>query len=177
VVLLLSLLACAPNTAVWAVAQGSVVPTSNGVEGVQAWSFYAKDWGRASGDGAFVCTRAQSFTGTVVAADSGCEGCIVAYELTYAEMGTDCPDDLATDPAYALPVEMGIGQVSDELVDLDPHPGESAGWYANLGGPKMEPYGFTWNDALDWGGDEPPPGWNVGQAYTLTSAIAWDLTQ
>lgn len=174
--LLLVILACAPETPAWAVAQASVVPTPEGVEGVQAWSFYAENWGKAKGDGAFVCSRSQSFTGAVVAPDSGCEGCLVAYELEYTEMGTDCPDDLAVDPAYQLPILMGIGRVPDELADLDPNPGRSSGWYANLGGPKLEAYGFAWDDALDWGGDEGPPGWNVGQSYTLTSAIAWDLT-
>ena len=176
-ILFLSLLACASDTAVWAVAQASVIPTASGVEGVQAWSFYAKNWGRASGDAAFVCTRAQSFVGDVVASDTGCEGCLVAYALAYAEMDSDCPDDLATDPAFALPVEMGIGQPSEAFTALDPNPDRSYGWYADLGGPELEPYGFAWDDALDWGGDPGPPGWNVGQAYTLTSAIAWDLTK
>lgn len=174
--LVLLLAACGSDEPAWAVAHASVVPTTSGIEGVQGWSFFTKRWGKASGDAAFVCTRAQSFTGTVVAGDSGCEGCLVAYDVEYTEMGSDCPEDIAADPAYQLPPTMGIGDVPDDYADLNPEEERAYGWYADIGGETMEPYGFAWDDALDWGGDPGPPGWNVGQAYALTSFIAWDLT-
>lgn len=169
------LFGCASQEPIWAVAQASVVPSQGGLEGTQAWTFFTKRWGKAKGDAAFVCARAQTFSGTVVANPEGCVGCLVAYELTYEELGGDCPDDLATDEAYQLPLTMGIGDSPEAYADLDPHPGDSFGWYADLGGDAMEPYGFGWDDALDWGGDAGPPGWNFGQVYTLTSLVAWDL--
>ena len=173
--LFLLLLACGGGEPVWAVATASVVPTSTGIEGVQGWSFFTKGWGKATGDAAFVCTRAQSFTGSVVAAEPGCEGCVVAYELEYEDMGSDCDDSIASDPAYAIPALMGIGDAPEDYAAQNPNPDRSYGWYADLGGEGMEVYGFAWDDALDWGGDPGPPGWNVGQVYTLTPVLAWDL--
>lgn len=169
----LLLLACASDEPVWAVANASMRPTSNGVEGVQGWSFFTRSWGNG-GEGAFVCTRAQSFTGEVVAAIGDCEGCLAAYELTYTELGSDCDDGIAADPAYQLPVTMGIGDALADYADLDPEPDRSFGWYADLGA-GLEPYGFAWDSALDWGGETGPPGWNQGQVYTLQAVIAWDI--
>lgn len=174
---LLLLLACGSDDVAWAMDTMSVVPTSSGLVGTHTWHFFSSRWGEVKDDGAFVCARAQSFTGTVTspAQYEGCAGCTVSYRLSYDELGSDCPADLAEDPAYSVPTDLAIGDVPDELTALDPQPDRSMGWYAVLEGVVLEPYGFAWDDAIDWGGDPGPRGWNQGQTYTLWPAYAWDL--
>ncbi len=175
--LLTLLLACGSDAPVWALNTMSVVPTSTGLSGTQTWTFYSGRWGKSKGDDAFVCARAQTYTGVVTSPVlyEGCADCLFAYELTYAELGSDCDEDLAADPAYRLPEVIAVGAVDDSIADLDPQGGESMGWYAQIEAGAVVPYGFAWDDALDWGGYPGPPGWNEGQVYTLWPAFAWDL--
>jgi len=175
--MLLLLLACGSSDVAWALDTMSVVPTSTGLSGTHTWHFFSSRWGDAKGDAAFVCARAQTFTATVTspAQYEGCAGCTVSYRLTYEEMDSDCADDLATDPVYAIPTDLAIGDVPEDLASVDPNPDRSLGWYAVMEGVRLDPYGFAWDDALDWGGDAGPRGWNQGQAYTLWPAYAWDL--
>lgn len=177
VALLVLLLACGSDAPVWAMNTVSAVPDANGVSGTQTWTFFTDRWGKAKEDDAFVCARAQTFTGVVTSAAQfeGCPTCLVAYDLVYEEMGSDCDDALATDPAYTVPETFAIGDVAEDLAALDPQGGESLGWYAVYEGVALDAYGFAWDDALDWGGYPGPPGWNEGQAYTLWPAFAWDL--
>ncbi len=169
------LLACAPGEAAWAIQAGAVTPDATGLTGVQAWSFFAKNWGDASGDRAFVCARAQTLTGTTAAPLAGCDACTVAYSLTVAEVGTDCDEDLAQDASYTLPTAIAIGPVDPSLADADPYPGRSLGWYASFDGQSLQAYGWAWDAALDAGIDPGPPGWNADQTYTLAPAFAWEL--
>ncbi len=171
------LLACGSDEPVWALNTMSVAPSSTGITGTQTWTFYGSSWGKAKKDDAFVCARAQTFEGVVVspALYQGCPTCLLAYELTFSEMGSDCDGSLATDPAYQLPDVFAVGPLAEELAELDPQGGESLGWFAVIEGVELEPYGFAWDDALDWGGYPGPPGWNEGQIYTLWPAFAWDL--
>ncbi len=170
------LLGCAPASASWAVQAATVTAGQTGLSGEQAWSFFAKDWGRAKGDGAFVCARSQAVDGTTSAPLPGCAACTAAYRLTVTEIESDCDADLAGDPSYTLPVAIAIGPVDASLTDIDPHPDQSLGWYASFDGVKLEPYGLAWDAALDSGGNAGPPGWNPGQTYTLWPAFAWDLS-
>ena len=174
---LLLVSACASDTPAWAVDVLSAVPTSTGITGTQTWHFFTERWGKAKEDDAFVCARVQTFTGEVTspAAYEGCASCLFSYALTFTEFDSDCDEALATDAAYVLPETLAIGDVPEDLVDLDPHPGRSLGWYAVFEGVQLEPYGFAWDDALDWGGDPGPPGWNEGGVYTLSPAYAWEL--
>lgn len=169
------LLACASDDPAWAVNHMSVVPTADGIEGTQTWEFYTERWGRAKDDDAYVCARAQTFTGEVVATPSDCDGCRFAYTIYLDELGGDCNSIVAVDPAYELPYSIAVGDLPDDFVDMDPHSGRSLGWYASFDNETWVAHGFAWDDALDWGGDPGPPGWNDGQAYTLWPAYAWDL--
>jgi hypothetical protein len=175
VILLLSLLGCGSSEPAWALHHGSVVPTSTGLAGTQVWEFFTERWGRGKEDAAFVCARAQTLTGTVIGPFDGCESCLVVYELAITELDGDCPPTIASNPAFELPVAIGIGDPAPDLVGDDPYNGRSYGWYASFDGAVFEPYGYAWDDALDWGGTAGPPGWNDGQAYTLWPAYAWDL--
>lgn len=175
-VLPLLLVGCAAGSATWAVQDGAVTPSESGLVGEQAWSFFAKNWGQAQGDKAFVCARAQALTGAASAPLPGCASCTVAYTLSVTEIESDCEADLADDPSYTLPVAIGIGPVDESLASMDPHEGRSLGWYASFDGENLEPYGFAWDSALDAGEDAGPPGWNPGQSYTLWPAYAWDLS-
>lgn len=169
------LFACGSDEPHWAVAQMTAVPGTSGVTGTQVWSFFSARWGAAEGDGAYLCSVGQTFIGTVTAPDAGCEGCLVAYDLAFSPLDGDCPDELGQTPAFDFPGKMGVGDAPSAYADLDPQDGRSLGWYADLGGGGMEVYGFAWDDALDWGGQAGPPGWNVGQVYTLSPVIAWEL--
>lgn len=169
------LLACASDTPHWAINVVSAVPTANGIAGTQVWQFFDEGWGKAGEQGAYVCARVQTFTGTGTSMPPACSACLAAYELVYEEMASDCDTALAEDPAFELPVTIAIGDPATEVETLDPHAGRSMGWYTSFDGAEHEPYGFVWDDALDYGGTAGPPGWNDGQAYTLWPAYAWDL--
>lgn len=169
------LLACADDGPAWAVNQMSMVPSATGGEGTQTWAFYTARWGDAKDDRAYVCARAQTFTATVTSLPAGCPTCRFAYTVTLEELGTDCSSMVSVDPSFELPVAIAVGDVPDELAELDPHEGRSFGWYVSFDGVTYEPFGFAWDESLDWDGDPGPPGWNSGQPYTLFPAYAWDL--
>ncbi len=175
--MLLVLLAagCASDEPVWAVHHASLIPTESGLGGTQTWEFFTPEWAKSGDPSAFVCARGQLVTGAVVAALPGCEDCQATYTLDVAELESDCAAPLDTDAAYATPRAMGIGSVPDELADLDPYPGRSVGWYLSVDGVEMKPYGFAYDEALDWAGELGTPGWSTDQAYTLWPAYAWDL--
>jgi hypothetical protein len=173
--LLLPLAACGSDELVWAVHHGSVIPSETALEGTQTWEFFTAAWAKNGSEDEFGCARTQLVVGAVNAALPGCDGCMAAYALTTEEFDTDCSDPLDTDPAFETPLAIGIGDVPDDLADLDPYPGRSLGWYISVDGKNMEPYGFAYDEALDWAGDVGAPGWVAGQTYTLWPAFAWDL--
>lgn len=168
---------CASDVPSWAVHHASLTPTETGLGGTQTWEFFSPAWARSGDEDAFLCARAQLVTGSVTAALPGCEGCTVAYTLDVAELESDCAAPLDADTAYATPRAIGIGDVPQDLSDLDPYPGRSLGWYLSVDGVAMEPYGFAYDEALDWAGDLGSPGWSSGQTYTLWPAYAWDLRE
>ncbi len=172
---LLAASGCASDEPVWAVHHASFIPTETGLGGTQTWEFFTEEWARSGDPDAFSCARAQLVTGAVVAAPQGCDGCVASYELTVSELESDCADPLGTDPAYATPRAVGIGEVPADAEDLDPYPGRSLGWYVSVDGQELEFYGFAYDEALDWSGEIGAPGWTSGQAYTLWPAYAWDL--
>ncbi|MES2642053.1 MAG: hypothetical protein V4850_21395 [Myxococcota bacterium] len=168
---------CASDEPAWAVHHASAIPTETGLGGTQTWEFFDARWAGSGNEDFFLCARAQLLTGAVTAALPGCEGCTVAYTLDVAELESDCGAPFATDTAYVTPRAIGIGDVADALTDLDPYPGRSLGWYLSVDGVTMEPYGFAYDEALDWAGDLGAPGWSSGQTYTLWPAYAWDLRE
>lgn len=168
---------CASDEPVWAVHHASVVPGESGLDGTQTWEFFDAAWARSGDEDAFVCARGQLVTGALIAALPGCDGCLAAYTLEVAELESDCAAPYDADPAYTTPRAIGIGDVPDALADADPYPGRSLGWYLSVDGQQMEPYGFAYDEALDWAGELGAPGWTSGQAYTLWPAYAWDLRE
>jgi hypothetical protein len=146
---------CASDEVSWAVHHASVLPSETALAGTQIWEFFTPDWASSGDADAFVCARGQIVTGTVTAALPGCDGCVASYELDVAELETDCASPL----------------------DADPYPGRSLGWYVSIDGVEMEPYGFAYDEALDWAGELGAPGWTSGQTYTLWPAYAWDLRE
>jgi len=168
---------CASNDVSWAVHHASLIPSETALTGTQTWEFFTPDWAKSGDPDAFVCARGQLVSGAVTAALPGCDGCVAAYELDVAELETDCAAPLDADPAYLTPRAMGIGAVPDALADADPYPGRSLGWYVSVDGVEMEPYGFAYDEALDWAGELGSPGWTTGQTYTLWPAYAWDLRE
>jgi hypothetical protein len=168
---------CASDSPAWAVQHASVIPAETGLGGTQTWEFFTAKWAKTGSADAYVCGRAQLVGGDVTASLPGCDGCTVAYSVDLEELESDCADPLDSDPAYLTPRAFGIGDVPEVLADLDPYPGRSLGWFVSLDGVEMEPYGFAYDEALDWSGDLGAPGWITGQTYTLWPAYAWDLRE
>ena len=175
--MLLLLSACASNDPTWAVEHASVIPGSSSLEGSQTWEFFDSSWSQSGSADAFLCSRAQIVDGAVASALPGCEGCLVAYTLRLAELETDCPAPVDADVAYTTPLAIGIGAVPDTLTALDPYPGRSLGWYISVDGTSFEPFGFAFEEELEWAGTLGAPGWITGQTYTLWPAFAWDLRE
>lgn len=173
----LTLLACSTGAPVWAVHHASLEPSSTGATGTQTWEMFTAEWASNGKAEEFVCARAQLVTGAVIAAPDGCTGCVAAYDLTYSELESDCAAPTDTDPAFATPVSIGIGDAPADLADLDPWPGRSLGWYVSVDGVTMSAYGFAYPEGLDWAGEVGAPGWVAGQLYTLWPAFAWDLRE
>jgi hypothetical protein len=175
--LLLALLACASDDPTWAVQHASVIPAETGLTGTQTWEFFDAGWAHSGSADAFVCARAQIVDGDVASALPGCDGCVVSYSLGLTELESDCAAPLDGDEAYGTPKAMAIGVVPDDLTDLDPYPGRSLGWYVSVDGVELAPFGFAYDEALEWGGTLGAPGWVTGQTYTLWPAYAWDLRE
>jgi len=176
--LLLSLLACGSDAPVWALQHLEVTPSAAGVEGTQAWEFFREGWAQGRDPDDFLCARAQSLRGQVRVAPTGCASCTVAYGVEAEELDTHCGEKLAGAATYAESIRIhAIGEVHESLLELDPHPGRSLGWYVSLdGGETLTPYGFAYDSALDR--DETPgaPGWAHGGTYALWPAFAWDIS-
>lgn len=173
---LLLLVACASDDIAWAVHHASVIPTATGLDGTQTWEFFTTGWEKEHDPEAFSCARAQLVVGAVAPPLDGCADCLVAYEVIAEELDTTCAGPQATDASYGGSITMmAIGAVAPELEAADPYPGRSMGWYVSLDGATMTPYGFAYDEALDWGGQLGAAGWANDQTYTLWPAFAWDL--
>ena len=69
-----------------------------------------------------------------------------------------------------------IGEVSSDIEDMDPHPGDSMGWYLSTDGEAYEPWGFAYDEQLDFENGEPGPSlWTSDRVYTLKPAVALEL--
>jgi hypothetical protein len=176
-VLLLLALACASDEPAYAVQHLSVVPTASGLTGTQTWEFFDAGWAEDRGAGHFLCARSQTVSAELTAAPEGCTGCLAAYLLTVAELETTCDGDISTSRSYSdVLVHLGVGEVPEQLLEADPWPGRSFGWYLSYdAGVTVEPYGWAYDEALDHDGELGPAGWVVGEVYTLWPAFAWDL--
>jgi hypothetical protein len=176
-VLLLLALACASDDPAYAVHVLSVVPTATGLTGTQSWEFFDGGWSEDRDDSHFLCTRAQTVEGALIAPPAGCTSCLAAYALVVTELETDCTGDVGTSRSYSdALVHIGVGEVPAQLEEADPWPGRSFGWYLSYDqGATVEAYGWAYDEALDYEGALGPAGWVPGEVYTLWPAFAWDL--
>ena len=177
-----ALLGCASGNPHWAINHLSLIPSSSSAEGTQSWEFFDKAWRNNRKDKHFLCARTQSITGKVVAPLEGCEGCITAYELSIEEIETDCSSDIseeaaavATDEGFAATLQIAIGDPAADFADMDPYPGKSMGWYLSTDNETYQPWGFAYQEGLDFDGETGAPGWTSGQVYTLWPAVALEL--
>lgn len=170
------LLACASQDPHWAVNHLSLVPTEKGVEGTQTWEFFEKSWQKHRAEKTFVCVRAQSVTGTVVSPLEGCDDCRVAYTLESTDFDTDCASDVGNDSGFRASLSIAIGSaIPSDIAALDPYPGQSMAWYLAMDNETYEPWGFAYDEALDYDGELGRPGWVSDQYYTLWPAVALEL--
>ena len=167
-------LACADGIPAWAVQHASIAPTETGFNGVQTWEFFDSGWTPSSGSDAYICARAQTITGTVTSLAS-CDDCRAAYTMVVAELGSDCADSLVEDRSYAGPDAYAITEVTADLVDTDPYPGDSFGWQVVYGTEALTPLGWAYAETLDTTGEVGAPGWTTGRNYTLWPGVAWEL--
>ncbi len=175
--LLILAIACASEEAVYAVQHLSVIPSASGLTGTQTWEFFGAGWAEDRSAEHHRCARAQTVTGTLTVPLTGCEGCVASYTIEVAELETDCEGELATSRSYSqVLLNFGVGDVPDDLADIDPYPGRAIGGYLSYdAGTTVEPYGWAYDEALDWSGELGAGGWVPDQTYTLWPAYAWDL--
>jgi hypothetical protein len=173
--LFLWLMACSSDKAAYAVNVMSVQPDQKGLSGTQTWQFFNSAWARHRLAKNFLCARAQEITGIVIPPPSGCSGCDNAYKLTAEDIDSDCATDEATNPGYKATLYIAIGKVSSDISDMDPHSGESLGWYLSTDGEDYEPWGFAYDERLDKGEDPGVVIWSSDGTYTLMPAVALEL--
>lgn len=167
------LLGCAAGEVSWAVQYASILPTTTGFTGTQTWAFFDDRWSPDDGEGGYVCSRAQTATGTVTTL-ADCADCRVAYAVAVEELGTDCEGDEADSEAYAGPDVYAIAGVPGDLEAQDPHPGDSFGWFVAWGDDELSALGWAYPEAVDHG-EAAASGFAVDQVYTLWPAVAWSL--
>lgn len=167
-------LACADETPAWAVQHASISPTETGFTGTQTWEFFREGWTPESGSDAYLCARAQTSTGAVTTLDT-CDDCRAAYTLTVEELGSDCPDSLVKDPAFAGPDAYAITEVPSEFAESNPYPSQSFGWQVVYGSAGLTPLGWAYAESLDTEQEPGAPGWTSGRVYILWPGVAWEL--
>lgn len=167
--------ACSGGVPAWAMNHASVIPDESGLSGTQTWEFFRSGWEGGHAEGDFVCARAQAWAGELVAAPDGCAGCVAAYTVTVTEIESDCPEPFASNPDYAGPLLIGVGDAPSAFAKENPHPGDAMGWYASFETGSVDAFGFAWDEALDYGESAGPPGWRPGVIYTLWPVVAWEL--
>ena len=167
------------DTPAWAVQHATVEVTNDGSEiaGYQIWEFYNSKWERSRSQDDHLCARTQSLYGAAEAVlPEGCPGCLASYAVEVTEVQSDCAGVEAGAASYAGVTRYAIGAVDQELVDEDPHPGDSEGWYVGWGEDDVMSLGYAWNDAIDQGQTPTVAGWVGGEGYTLSPAFVWDLS-
>lgn len=174
--MLLLWMACASNQAAFAVNVMSLIPSEKGLTGTQTWQFFDSGWAKNRNAKHYICGRAQSVVGTVVAPPSSCTGCDNAYQITPKDVDSDCGGDEAEEKGFAATIYIAVGKVSSDIADMDPHPDDSLGWYLSTDGEAYEPWGFAYDEALDFDGGVPGPSlWSKDRVYTLKPAVALEL--
>jgi len=175
--MILLLLACSSDTPSWAVNHLSLIPSSRGIDGTQTWEFFDSAWGHNRSEKHFLCARAQTIEGSVAALPSNCPGCVAAYDLLATDLETDCDNEMGTENGFTATLHIAIGDPPEDLADLDPHPGDSMGWYLASGKDELQPWGFVYEEVLDYDGTQGLPGWVTQQIYTFWPAVALDISQ
>jgi hypothetical protein len=171
---LLLLVACGSDRVAWAVNHASVSHDGDTLTGTHTWEFFREGWTPESGEEDFVCARAQRLAGNV-ASEPTCADCRHVYTLALEELETDCSGEFADSQAYSSLAAFAFGDVDASFADDDPHPSRSLGWYLSVDGEKVEPFGWAWDEALDYDGEVGGPGWSEGTTFTLWPAVAWEL--
>lgn len=163
------------ETPVWALDPIWVEPSEGGdVYGFQTWELYAEPWKKKLNERYYVCSVVLELFGLERTPDPTCPACTQAWEMRPALLESDCESERAADDGWLALRGVALGAVPEDLVALDPYPGQSLGVYADYGA-GWEPFGWGWPEALDTRGAAVEPVWDGAQAFVLWPAYAWSL--
>ena len=159
----------------WAVQHGTIDVGSDGIEGYQVWEFFGRKWKKKRDEKHHVCALVQTVDGALVTELDGCLGCVATYQVSVADLETDCAASVVGDDGFGGVRYLAVGEVPADEASLDPFPGRSLGWYLSWDGEVAEYMGFAYHEDLDDQGAAPVSGWSPGERYVLEPAYAWEL--
>jgi hypothetical protein len=161
---LAALSACAEGPPAWVTGAATATAEASGLSGTHVWTFYDDGWQRRMSEQKRRCDLLQSLDGVMIGALEGCDRCLVMMAVQL------------DDPALEGVVAFGVGAPPDDAGELDPHPGQSLGWYVSYDGETAVPQGLVYPEALDLGeAPEGVPSWTPGETYRFISTWAWSL--
>ena len=175
--LLLTLFACNHDTTpAWAMDPIWIAPQEiTGVYGFQTWELFSSKWGKKYDDKHYLCSIVVEFEGVPDTSGETCRDCDLAWQVTPAQLETDCPDGADDDPGFLSLSRIGLGLRPSDLADDDPWPGQSVGAFADYGSGDWVPYGWGYPEALDNRGSVDSTEWDGEQAFQLWPAYLWNL--
>jgi len=165
---------CARDEARWALQHATIdsAASAEAFSGYQVWELFSKRWRKKRKEKFHICARVQEIAGEATGELSGCDGCTETFELTVANLESDCDAEQAS---VSVPTHFGFGTVPEDLREDSPYPGQTLGWYVSFDGQSAEILGYAWNEGLDLGEVVDDPGWTGDQRYILWPAYAWEL--
>ena len=175
-VALVALVACADAPPAWATGSATATAEMSGLSGTHVWTFYDSGWDRRRSDRKRRCDLLQSLNGVIIGELEGCDRCLVMMEVQLRSIEDDCDGAYADDPSLEGIVAFGVGAPPADSAGLDPHPGQSLGWYVSYDGETAMPQGLVYPEALDLGETrDGTPSWTPGETYRFVSTWAWSL--
>lgn len=154
----------------WGVDTFTLDPTGDELVGIQRWDLYNADWWTSGAPRDHVCGAVVRLHPEPRTAD--CPDCVVAWSASPTLRETDCERVAAGDLLRVTAV--AVGSLSDELVNEDPHPGESLGAWVQIDGSGWLPHGWAYAEALDYGGTAQD--WDGDTVFTMWPDSAWPIT-
>jgi hypothetical protein len=149
------------------VQHAEVTISDDGISGYQTWEFYSKRWRRNKAEKFHICARVQALEGTLVEPMQGCQDCDAVYEISLAELETDCEYEVGTKKSFSAVSHFGLGPLSGELDEQNTHDEAELGWFISWDSQLLEPMGYAWTvEGEDEGGD-------TGVSETVESMVFW----